>query len=139
MKKEIIKSTGPNSKMHLKTVMLENLELKLGIVTVSAKMTGISRKTHYQWLQEDEEYARQVKDVSEVAIDFAESQLHKQMLDGIPSSTIFYLKTKAKHRGYVERQEFTGANGESLIQYVDPKKLSKSALREYIDAIEDNE
>jgi hypothetical protein len=40
-----------------------------------------------------------------VALDFAESQLHKQIQSGEVSSTIFYLKTKGKKRGYVERSE----------------------------------
>ena len=40
-----------------------------------------------------------------MALDFAESQLHKQIQNGEVSSTIFYLKTKGKKRGYIERQE----------------------------------
>ena len=41
----------------------------------------------------------------------AESQLHKQILDNSVPATIFYLKTKGKKRGYIERQEITGADG----------------------------
>ena len=40
-----------------------------------------------------------------IALDFAESQLHSQIKDGSTSATIFYLKTKGKKRGYVEKQE----------------------------------
>ena len=29
---------------------------------------------------------------------------------------IFFLKTKAKHRGYIERQEITGKDGDNLFQ-----------------------
>ena len=39
------------------------------------------------------------------------SQLHKQIKDGSTAATIFLLKTKGKKRGYVERQEITGADG----------------------------
>jgi hypothetical protein len=46
-----------------------------------------------------------VCDIQESAVDFAESSLHQQIKDKVPSSTIFYLKTKGKHRGYVEKQE----------------------------------
>ena len=47
-------------------------------------------------------------------MDYAESQLHKQIGEGSTSATIFYLKTKGKSRGYIERQEITGADGDNL-------------------------
>ena len=89
----------------LKRAMVEALEKSLGIVTTACKSVGINRKTHYDWLHSDEEYKADVESVEDIAIDFAESQLHKQIKDGNPTSTIFYLKTKAKKRGYIERQE----------------------------------
>jgi len=88
-----------------KRAMIEALEKSLGIVTTACKSVGISRETHYRWLREDEQYKDAVDDISDVALDFAESQLHKQIQNGEVSSTIFYLKTKGKKRGYVERQE----------------------------------
>jgi len=88
-----------------KKAMIEALEKSLGIVTTACKSVGISRETHYRWLREDEEYRKQVEDISDVALDFAESQLHKQIQNGEVSSTIFYLKTKGKKRGYIEKQE----------------------------------
>jgi hypothetical protein len=89
----------------LKKAMIEALEQSLGIVTTACKKVGINRKTHYDWLKADEEYAASVLSIEDMTIDFAESQLHKQIKDGNPTSTIFYLKTKAKKRGYIERQE----------------------------------
>ena len=56
-------------------------------------------------------FAKQVEDIANIALDFAESQLHKQIQDGNTAATIFYLKTKGKRRGYIERQEITGAEG----------------------------
>jgi hypothetical protein len=88
-----------------KKSMIEALEKSLGIVTSACKAVGISRETHYRWLREDEEYFTAVKSIEDVALDFAESQLHKQIKEGEVSSTIFFLKTKGKRRGYVERQE----------------------------------
>lgn len=88
-----------------KKAMIEALEKSLGIVTSACKSVGISRETHYRWLREDQEYREAVDDLSNVALDFAESQLHQQIKGGNPTSTIFYLKTKGKKRGYVERQE----------------------------------
>jgi len=89
----------------LKRAMIEALEKSLGIVTSACKSVGINRSTHYDWLKSDEDYKSEVESIEDIAIDFAESQLHKQIKDGNPTSTIFYLKTKAKKRGYIERQE----------------------------------
>ena len=89
-----------------KKAMIEALEKSLGIVTTAAKTVGIARSTHYDWIEKDEEYRKAVEDIAEMTIDFAESQLHKQIKDGVQASTIFYLKTKGKKRGYVEAQEF---------------------------------
>ena len=88
-----------------KQAMIKALEDALGVVTTAARKVGIDRTTHYAWLKDDDAYRHAVEDISDVALDFAESQLHKQIQSGEVSSTIFYLKTKGKRRGYIERQE----------------------------------
>ena len=94
-----------------KKAILEALEKSLGIVTTACKNVGIGRTQFYNWLKEDKEFADKVSDIENVALDFAESQLHKQISDNSTAATIFYLKTKGKKRGYIERQEITGADG----------------------------
>ena len=94
-----------------KESILKALEKSLGIVTVACKKANVPRSTFYKWLNEDEEFARQVKDIENIALDFAESQLHQQIQNHSTSATIFYLKTNGKNRGYIERQEITGADG----------------------------
>jgi hypothetical protein len=90
----------------LKKAMIEALEKSLGVVTTASKSAGIARSTHYQWMIDDEEYKAAVEDLSDVALDFAESKLFKSIEGGSDTATIFYLKTKGKRRGYIERQEF---------------------------------
>jgi len=97
-----------------KKAMLEALERSLGIVSTACKNVGISRETHYRWLREDENYKTQVEDISNFTLDFVESQLHKQIMDGEVSSTIFYLKTKGKKRGYIEKQEIEMSGGMTI-------------------------
>jgi hypothetical protein len=94
-----------------KRAMLDALEKSLGVVTAACKAVGIGRTTHYLWMQEDAEYKAAVDGLSDVALDFAESQLHKQIKDGNSTATIFFLKTKGKKRGYIERQEVEVASG----------------------------
>lgn len=85
--------------------MIEALEKSLGIVTTACKQVGISRQTHYEWMREDAEYKAAVDSIADIALDFAESKLHKSIENGSDTATIFYLKTKGKKRGYVERME----------------------------------
>lgn len=88
-----------------KKAMIEALERSLGVVTTACKSVGIGRTTHYAWMESDEKYRDAVNDISDVALDFAESQLHKQIKEGNTSATIFFLKTQGKRRGYIERIE----------------------------------
>lgn len=94
-----------NKTEHHKKAIIEALEQSLGVVTSACKKVGIGRTTFYGWLKDDDAFAEKVNDIQDVAIDFAESQLHKQIKDGSTAATIFYLKTKGKKRGYVERVE----------------------------------
>ena len=94
-----------------KKAMLDALEKSLGVVTSACKSVGIARQTHYEWIKEDILYKAAVDELSDVAIDFAESQLHKQIREGNSTATIFFLKTKGKKRGYVERQEVDVSSG----------------------------
>ena len=100
-----------NKKKHTKKALLEALEKSLGVVTTACKSVGISRKTYYQYLKEDADFANDVREIENVSLDFAESQLHKQIQEGSTAATIFLLKTKGKKRGYVERQEVEHQGG----------------------------
>lgn len=91
----------------LKKAMIEALIKSLGVVTTAAKIAKIDRSTHYEWIKTDPEYKAAVDSIEDIAIDFAESKLHKRIEDGDTTATIFYLKTKGKKRGYVERTEHT--------------------------------
>ena len=104
MSKEIKKMVDdPYGTIENKQKMIEALEKSLGVVTSASRMAGIERRTHYLWLRNDKEYKARVKEIENVALDFAETQLHKQIAKGNPLSTIFYLKCKAKKRGYIEQ------------------------------------
>lgn len=86
-----------------KKAMIEALEKTIGVVTSATKKVGISRETHYRWLREDKDYKAAVDGIEDIAIDFAESQLHQQIKSGNTAATIFFLKCKAKRRGYIEK------------------------------------
>ena len=111
----------------LKKKMLDTLEASLGVVTSACKAVGIHRSTHYDWMNNDEDYAKAVHEIQDVALDFAESQLHSQIKGGSTSATIFYLKCKGKKRGYIERQEIDFRGGE-----IDMSDISTEEIQEYL-------
>jgi hypothetical protein len=113
-----------------KEFMLQCLKQSMGIVSHACEKADTARATHYEWYNSDPEYAAQVDAINESCIDFAESKLMElingakhevatakgevlQVQDGPnPTACIFYLKTKGKKRGYVEKSELeVGGNG----------------------------
>lgn len=117
--------------------VVEALSECFGIVTDACRKSKVPRSTYYKWLNEDDDFRKAVADTQEEAIDFVEGKLF-QKINGVqvrkgttgegdeqedvvydlpPSDTaiIFYLKTKAKKRGYVERTELTGVDGQPVI------------------------
>jgi len=95
-----------NTNLHAKKKQLiAALKNTLGIVTTACEQAGISRKQYYIWIKDDEKFKAEVEAIEDIPIDFAESKLHKQIEKGDTTAIIFYLKTKGKKRGYVEKQE----------------------------------
>ena len=82
--------------------LLKALTKSLGVVSTACKMIGVSRDTHYRWLKTDPQYKMKVRELENVALDFAETHLHELIKEGSPAATIFFLKTKGKVRGYIE-------------------------------------
>jgi len=94
-----------NKVEHSKRALIEAMEASLGVVTTACKKVGISRTTFYDYYKTDESFKKHIDEIDSVALDFAESQLHAQIMKGNTAATIFYLKTKGKKRGYIERTE----------------------------------
>lgn len=99
------------SKKKKKEKLLEYLRETSGIVAYACEKAGISRVTYYKWCQEDPEFAAKTQDIQELQIDFAEAALLKKIKSENTTAIIFYLKTKGRSRGYIERKEVTGADG----------------------------
>lgn len=97
--------------------MIEALTKSLGIVTNAVKVTGISRTTHYAWMEKDPEYRSRVEEATDAQIDFVEGNLIQRIQEGDTTATIFYLKTKGKKRGYTERMEIAPAEGTTMSFY----------------------
>ena len=81
------------------------LTKQAGNVAGACRAMHINRRTYYNWMEKHEDFKVTVEDITEALIDDAESELQKLIKDGNTAAILFFLKTKAKARGYIERQE----------------------------------
>ena len=74
-------------------------------ITSTCKALGISRKTFYEWRAKKKKLAAALEEADESILDYAESKLVAHIQNDDVQSLIFFLKTKGKKRGYVEKTE----------------------------------
>ena len=114
-------SNEQNRTIIAKKAFIEAMYKCLGIVSKAAELSGIARGSHYRWMDEDPEYKREIESVPDYVLDFVEDKLHTLIKDQDTTATIFYLKTKGKKRGYIERSEvdMSGNVGVNINQLLD--------------------
>ncbi len=81
--------------------MLKALSSSLGIVTSALKAADVGRTTYYRWLQNDEDFAKQVKEVEAIELDFIRSKYYECIKNLVPSVVVHAAKTQL---GLNERQ-----------------------------------
>jgi hypothetical protein len=82
-----------------------------GFVSVAARNLSCSDQTVRNYIDRYSVCKQAVTDARESMIDIAEGRLYQNINGGDNTAIIFYLKTQAKHRGYIERYEHTGRDG----------------------------
>lgn len=95
-----------------------------GFVSVAARGLGCTDQTVRNYIERYAICKQAVLDARESMIDIAEGRLYQNINEGDNTAIIFFLKTQAKHRGYIERvqQEVSGLDGSPLsivIKYAD--------------------
>jgi len=126
--KTIKKRKTPKFGGHSQAQVLDTIQGCYGFVSQIATTLGVDISTvsnwkiRYVWVEKAFENAEMEMG------DFAENQLYKLIQKENPAAVFFYLKTKCKNRGYIERQERTGTDGKPvtiIVEYEDGPK-SKS-------------
>ena len=92
----------------------EAIKKTRGNISQAAKRLGVDRSYLHRFINKHPSVKTAVNDAREGMKDFAESKLMEGIEEGNTALIIFYLKTQAKDRGYVERQEVTGAEGSKI-------------------------
>ena len=113
--------------------IIEAVRESKGLLTVAAKRAGVTYWTVWKYQRDYPSVAQAVKESQEGLLDLAEAKLYQQINDGNMTAIIFFLKTRGKARGYVERIEQTGENGEAIkvaitVNTEQSKKLTESII-----------
>jgi len=93
------------SKEKKKKAMLKALAKHNGIIYKAAKEVGCSRQLFWVYGNEDEEFRKEAKEITEIQIDKVEERLLGRIEEGSDKLIEFYMATKGKHRGYKKTQD----------------------------------
>jgi hypothetical protein len=85
-----------------------------GNVSSVARFFKLSRQTMHKYINDKPSVKAALEESREKMIDNVESALYSQALAGNTTAMIFFLKTQGKSRGYVERNELTGKDGNEV-------------------------
>ena len=102
-KKESVQSVQNTDKK--KKDLLISLKKNNGNISEACESANIGRQTYYDWIEKDNGFKQDCENVQEALIDLAECKLIENIECNENTAIIFYLKTKGKKRGYIEKQE----------------------------------
>jgi len=128
-----IKGVTTKKRANTAQIIIESIKTSNGLLTLAARKSGFTYMTMRRYVRDFPSVARAVEEAKESVLDFAEGQLYKNIKAGDNASIIFYLKTQGKQRGFVERQELTGADGrpvkmEAIIVNFDARIVAAAIL-----------
>lgn len=98
-----------------------------GMVYIAARRLGCSPQTIYTRADKNKSIRQAIEDARGEVIDAAELKLKQAVMNGEAWAVAFTLKTIGRNRGYVERQEMTGADGGPVITKVEIVKMVEDA------------
>jgi hypothetical protein len=98
--------------------LVKVIHAKQGVLSQVARAMDCHLTTIYNYRDRYANVAQAIKDARNTfdteLLDEAEIKLREATRDGAPWAVKYTLSTKGKTRGYVERQEITGADGGTI-------------------------
>lgn len=94
--------------------IIRALEAKQGLISLAAKSLRITHQTIDNRIRQSKTLQDALALINEANLDISESTLYTMIKKKSLGAICFHLKCKGKHRGWVERQEVTGADGKAV-------------------------
>lgn len=109
----------PNKRLSKKNLTVKQYATAIkasgGFLADAARILNVTRSSVTQRVKRNKKLQVILEEAQEENLDLAEAKLIELVKDGNLGAICFYLKCQGKQRGYVERQEVTGGDGEPLI------------------------
>lgn len=108
-----------------------------GMITLAAQTLGCDPTTVRNYVARYPELQVVLSDERDRMTDVAELKLYEAIQGREPWAVSLYLRTQGRSRGYVERQELTGANGGPIATTTQPdySNLSTEELKTLRDLL----
>ena len=113
--------------------VLEAVRKNKGILSLAARDLGCTRQTVHNYVRRYATLAAEVASQRDALLDMTEAKLFEQVNRGNITAIIFTLKTLGKSRGYIERQEVTGADGGPIEVSANVESVMRKLLPELAD------
>lgn len=101
-----------------RTKLIEVIMKKQGVLSQVAREMGVTLPTIYNYRDKYATVAQAIIDARDTfdteLVDEGEIKLREAVRNGEAWAVKYTLSTKGKQRGYVERQEVTGENGDTI-------------------------
>ena len=121
------------------TEVAEAIRNHFGMKSIAAQSLGCDRKTIDNYIQRHPSLEQELIEARELMSDKAEPKLHERIEAGDSWAVCFYLKTRCKDRGYVERREVSGPESQPIQQETkhkfDLSKLNVKELETLLDLV----
>ena len=111
---ESAKSVAQRGVTYQTESIIKALHATRGRIYLAADQLGCDPQTIYNRMEKEPELAEVIRAERERRIDIAETALDRAVIEGEAWAVCFTLKCLAKDRGYVERQEISGVDGNAI-------------------------
>ena len=95
--------------------ILEAVKSVNGMIYLAARSLGCTPQAIYKRMNKTAVIRDAVDNARGEVVDIAEQKFRQAITNGEPWAVAMALKTLGKNRGYVERQEVTGADGGAIV------------------------
>lgn len=117
-----------NKTAHQKKKRLLEIYAKTGIVSHSCKLAGVGRKTFYEWVEKDPDFAEQAKDAEKAATELLEKEALRRAVEGVEHKKGVY--HAGKKIGTEKVREYSDTLLIFLLKARDPKRYRENRMLE---------